>query len=142
MTGTPTLFERARAEVVDLHRFFVEWYDAKTAGTADFDRFERAMGEGFLMIPPDGRILDREAVVGYVRGNRGGFDGDFAIEIEDVRPGWEAGDVIVVTYVEVQARGGKNSRRQASAVFTRSSSAPNGVEWRHLQETWLQMPES
>jgi hypothetical protein len=140
MSRAPTLFEQARAEVVALHQFFVEWYDARSAATADFDRFDRAMGEGFQMIPPDGRILDRAAVMEYVRGNRGGFSGDFAIDIEDVRPGWEAGDVIVVTYVEAQARAGKKSRRQASALFTRSSSAPNGVQWRHLQETWLQMP--
>jgi hypothetical protein len=142
MSSNPILFERASAEIVALHRFFVEWYNVPTAATADFSRFERAMGEGFHMIPPDGRVLDRAAVLGYVRGNRGTAAGDFAIDIEDIRAGWESDGTIVVIYVEAQLKAGKASRRQASALFTTNPSAPGGVEWRHLHETWLQMPET
>ena len=80
----------------------------------------------------------RDAVLGYVKASRATLDGDFTIAIEDIRPAWQAGDVIVVTYVEAQQRAGKASRRRSSAVFTPNSSAPNGVEWRHLHETWLQ----
>ncbi|MDE1995312.1 MAG: hypothetical protein KGI75_22610 [Rhizobiaceae bacterium] len=138
-----TLFQHAEAEIVGLHRFFANWYNADKADKLDFSRFERAIGEGFRMVVPDsGKILDREAVLAYVRNNRGSFHGEFIIEIEDVSAGWEADDVIVVTYIEAQFRGGQWSRRRASALFSRSSSAPNGVEWRHLQETWLQMPEA
>ncbi len=136
-----SLFSRASAEVIDLHRFFVDWFVVARADTVDFGRFEAVMGEGLTMIAPSGAILDRDAVVDHVRQSRATCDEGFAISIEDIRPGWQADDMIVVLYVEAQLRGGKRSRRQSSAVFTTSSSAPNGVEWRHLHETWLQVPE-
>jgi hypothetical protein len=142
MSGQPSLFSCASAEIVDLHRFFVDWFDAERADRADFSRFESVMGEGFRMVAPSGQMLDREAVLDHVRASRATCDGDFAIAIEDIRAGWQAGDTIVVCYIEAQRRDGKHSRRRSSAVFTTSSSAPNGVEWRHLHETWLQAPES
>ena len=141
MSGEPSLFSRASAEVIDLHRFFVDWFVAARADTVDFSRFERAMGDGLSMVTPDGKVLDRNAVVDHVRSSRASCDDGFAISIEDIRPGWQDADTIVVVYVEAQLRAGKHSRRQSSAVFTTSSSAPNGVEWRHLHETWLQVPE-
>ena len=137
-----SLLSRASAEVVDLHRFFVDWFDKRRCEAADFSRFERVMGEDFTMVVPTGQLLDRAAVLGYVKASRGTFDGDFAISIEDIRPGWQSGDVIVLTYVEAQQRAGQASRRRSSTIFTVSSSAPNGVEWRHLHETWLQVPGS
>ncbi|WP_027163894.1 DUF4440 domain-containing protein [Mesorhizobium sp. WSM1293] len=141
MSGEPSLFSRASAEIIDLHRFFVDWFVAARANTVDFGRFERAMGKDLSMVAPDGQILDREAVVDHVRASRASCDDGFAISIEDIRPGWQDADTIVVLYVEAQLRAGKHSRRQSSAVFTTSSSAPNSVEWRHLHETWLQVPE-
>lgn len=136
-----SLFSRASAEVIELHRFFVDWFVAARADAVDFGRFEAVMGEGLTMIAPSGAILGRDAVVDHVRQSRATCDDGFAISIEEIRPGWQTEDTIVVLYVEAQLRDGKLSRRQSSAVFTTSSSAPNGVEWRHLHETWLQVPE-
>jgi hypothetical protein len=138
MSPSPSLFDRARAEIVALHEFFVAWYDGKTAERADFERFESVMGAGMRMIPPSGVILERESVVAYVRGNRATFDGDFSIEIADIRPAWETDGAILVTYAEKQDRRGERTARRATALFAESSSAPNGVEWRHLHETWMQ----
>ena len=137
MSQSP-LFIRARDEIVSLHEFFVAWYDKNTADATDFNRFDKVMGLGIQMIPPSGDMLDRDAVVSYVRDNRATFDGDYAIEIADVRPAWEASNVIVVTYIEKQERRGVKTARRASALFVENSSAPNGVEWRHLHETWMQ----
>ncbi|TCR81515.1 hypothetical protein [Rhizobium sp. BK376] len=137
-----SLFDRAEAEIIAFHRFFVEWYDAATADAVDFDRCERVFGQDFHMIPPTGKLFDRTETIALIRGNRATYNGDFAIAIEDIRSRWEAGDAIMVTYVEAQVRSGQKSRRQASALFTASSSAPEGVEWQHLHETWLQMPET
>lgn len=138
MSLPATLFDRASAEIVALHRFFVEWYDRGTAEAADFSLFECVMGPGMQMIPPSGAVLDRDQVIGHVHANRGAFDGDFAIEIADIRPAWQAGNAIVVTYVEKQRRAGGTTARRASALFTENPSTPNGVEWRHLHETWMQ----
>jgi hypothetical protein len=136
-----SLFDRACAEIVSLHDFFVAWYDKNTAGATDFGRFEKAMGAGMQMIPPAGVLLDRDAIVSYVQSNRGVFDDDFAIEIADIRRAWEANGAIAVTYIERQTRAGEKTARRATALFTESSSAPNGVEWRHLHETWMQMAD-
>lgn len=138
MTSSGTLFERVSADIVALHRFFVEWYDRKTTDAADFSLFEKVMGPDMHMIPPSGVVLDRDRVISHVRANRGAFDGDFSIEIADIRPAWQAGEAIVVTYVEKQLRAGEATSRRASALFTANPSAPNGVEWRHLHETWMQ----
>ncbi|AZO14650.1 hypothetical protein EJ069_07820 [Mesorhizobium sp. M2A.F.Ca.ET.043.05.1.1] len=141
MSQEASLFSRASTEIVDLHRFFVDWFIAVRADAVDFGRFEAVMGEGLTMIAPSGAVLGRDAVVDHVRQSRATCDDSFAISIEDIRPGWQTDDTIVVLYVEAQLRDGKLSRRQSSAIFTTSSSAPNGVEWRHLHETWLQLPE-
>ncbi|WFR94706.1 hypothetical protein [Rhizobium tumorigenes] len=142
MSQDQSLFERARAEVIAFHEFFVGWYDAATADLTDFGRCDQAFGDGFQMIPPTGRVFDRAATIDLIRANRATFNGDFSIDIEDIRAGFQTDDTVVVTYVEVQCRRGVWSRRQASALFTASSSAPSGVQWRHLQETWLQTPET
>lgn len=142
MSQQSPLFQKASAEVVDFHRFFEGWYDAATADGIDFGRCERTFGQAFRMIPPTGRIFDRNETIELIRANRASFRGDFTIEISDIRASFETDDAIVLTYVEAQSRAGKYSRRQASALFTASSSAPNGVEWQHLHETWLQMPDN
>ncbi|NLS17350.1 hypothetical protein HGP16_12350 [Rhizobium sp. P40RR-XXII] len=142
MNQESPLFRKASAEVLDFHRFFEAWYDAATADNTDFGRCERTFGHAFHMIPPTGRIFDRAGTIELIRANRATFHNDFSIEISDIRASFETEDTIVLTYVEAQSRGGKYSRRQASALFIASSSAPNGVEWRHLHETWLQMPEN
>lgn len=142
MSRESPLFQKASAEVLDFHRFFEGWYDAATAGDIDFGRCERTFGQAFRMIPPTGRIFDRNETIELIRTNRASFRGDFTIEISDIRASFETDDAIVLTYVEAQSRAGKYSRRQASALFTASSSAPNGVEWQHLHETWLQMPDN
>ncbi|MGY5778350.1 hypothetical protein [Rhizobium hainanense] len=142
MSQQSPLFQKASAEVLDFHRFFEAWYDATTADNTDFGRCERTFGQAFHMIPPTGRLFDRAQTIELIRTNRASFHGDFSIEISDIRASFETEDTIVLTYVEAQMRAGKYSRRQASALFTTSSSAPNGVEWQHLHETWLQMPET
>lgn len=142
MSQETPLFRKASAEVIDFHRFFEAWYDAATADSADFDRCEHTFGPAFLMIPPTGRIFGRAETIELIRANRASFRGNFTIEISDMRSSFETEDTIVLTYVEAQSRAGKYSRRQASTLFTASSSGPNGVEWQHLHETWLQMPET
>ncbi len=142
MSQEPSLFQKASTEVLDFHRFFEGWYDAATADGVDFGRCERTFGRAFHMIPPTGRVFDRAETIELIRANRATFQGNFTIEISDIRATYETADTIVLIYIEAQSRAGKYSKRQASALFTASSSAPNGVEWQHLQETWLQMPDN
>jgi hypothetical protein len=137
-----TLLQRATAEIIDFHRFFVAWYEAGTAGSVDFGRCEQVFGEGFQMIPPTGRVFGRAETIALIAANRATFHGDFAIDIDEIRPAWEAEGAILVTYVERQQRAGINTARRATALFSERSSAPHGVEWRHLHETWMQTAEN
>jgi len=56
MSGEPSLFSRASAEIIDLHRFFVDWFVAARADAVEFGRFETVMGEGLTMVAPNGQI--------------------------------------------------------------------------------------
>jgi hypothetical protein len=141
MNANPSLLDRASAEIIAFHRFFVAWYDAATADGVDFGRCEQVFGRNFHMIPPTGRIFDRAEAIALIRSNRASFKGDFSIDIEDIRPFWEEGGMILVTYVEKQDRRGVKTARRASALFVDNPSAPHGVEWRHLHETWMQAAE-
>ena len=132
------LFDKAKTEVRDLHRFFVSWYNKGSANTASFDRFEKAMAPGFQIIPPHGGILDRPTIIDTVRANRAKHDDDFAIEIEDIRRLWSATDEIMICYVEAQFSTGRWNRRRASALLTRDSLAPGGLAWLCLQETRME----
>ena len=138
MSQNASLFDLASAEIIAFHRFFVSWYDAATADGVDFGRCEQVFGPDFHMIPPTGRVFDRSETMELIRGNRASFNGDFTIDIEDIGTLWEDGGMILMTYVEKQDRRGVKTARRASALFTKNSSAPNGVQWRHLHETWMQ----
>lgn len=136
-----TLFDLAAKEVVDLHDFFVRWFVDDGSAAPDFARFEAAMGPEFTMVPPEGAVLRRDAVVEHVRAARGTVAADFRIAIEEIWSPWQDGDAIILCYVEVQWRNGGWSRRRSSVLLSQNSSAPGGVLWRHLHETWMQMPE-
>jgi hypothetical protein len=138
MSDTPSLFELASAEIIAFHRFFVAWYDAATADSVDFGRCEQVFAPEFHMIPPTGRIYDRTETIEFIRANRASFNGDFAIDIENIHTFWQDDEMILLTYVEKQDRRGEKTARQASAYFIRHSSAPNGVQWRYLHESWMQ----
>lgn len=137
-----SLFETARREIVELHNFFVSWFVDDGQPEPDFSRFETAMAADMTMIPPSGAVLDRVAVVHHVRAARGTVDRDFRIEIDDVRAHIEDERGILVSYVEAQWRNGQQTRRRSSVFLTRNATAPLGLEWRYLHETWLQPPKN
>ena len=140
--ASSAFFELAAREIVELHDFFVDWFVADERPAPDFARFADAMAADVTMIPPEGEILQRAAIIEHVSSARGTVAADFSIRIEDIWPAWENGDAILVCYVEVQWRNGGSSRRRSSVLLSKNSSAPLGVEWRHLHETWLQMPDT
>jgi len=136
MNGQPTLAELARREVFALHEFFVAWFRTGVAA-ADFSQCEAALAPDFRMVSPDGMVNDRAAVLQRLRQARGSQPPDFAIAISGLAPLWQQGDAILLAYVEEQYRSGSTTRRRSTALFTAEPSAPRGVVWRHLQETWM-----
>lgn len=135
MSGALSLAALAEAEVVALHAFFVAWF---AGGEADFSACEGAFAADFRMVTPDGKTHERDEVLGLIRDARGGMTEGFDIRIGGLRAVWEGESAILLEYVEQQYRGGRTTQRRSTALFTRAPSAPRGVQWRHLQETWME----
>ena len=75
-------------EIVDLHKFFEDWFNGKIAADDDTaGRLDAALGPKFEMVDPDGRIVPREEIVRIVRDARGrdAATGGVRIRIENVR---------------------------------------------------------
>ena len=134
---------RCRHEVVELHRFFQDWFAGRLPDTDDaFAPLVSALAPSFEMVTPDGATRTRDQVLGGVRGGHPGGDGASSadatrFEIRNHRHRHSFGEVAVVTYEEWQTRGGSSQGRVATAVFQAAEAAPNGVIWLHLHETML-----
>jgi hypothetical protein len=140
MTASDLLAELARKEVLALHEFFVTWF-RRDGPDIDFRLCEAAFADDFRMVTPDGLIHGRAAIVEMVRRARGALPDDFAIVISEIEPLWQQQDAILLGYIEQQYRNPSVTRRRSTALFTAEPSAPRGVVWRHLQETWLTKTE-
>lgn len=120
-------------EVRELHGFFEAWFTGRGGG---MDRVRRALGPDFEMITPEGERRSRETVLSGIEAGEDGYDPEFSIEIHDVRVRDRTRDRCLVTYEEHQS-GEVETARVSTALFARDTDAPEGVRWRHLQETWL-----
>jgi hypothetical protein len=123
--------------VTALHAFFVAWFRDKGGAVSDFSRCEAAFAPDLRMIGPDGRAHARDAILRQIRDARGTVGEDFNIRILDGRTIWADGNAILLEYVEEQYRDGRTTRRRSTALLSRALQAPHGMEWRHLQETWM-----
>jgi len=133
--------EVAWQEVVALHAFVERWFRSG-AEAPDFTECERALGPDFSMIGPDGEMHGRDAILERLRRARGAYPVDFRIEVLDPAVIWARGDAVLMEYTEQQYRDGQRDARRSTALFLASAAAPRGVEWRHLQETWIEAPQS
>ena len=128
-------------EVVALHAFFQSWF--RSGGEApDFTECERALGPDFSMIGPDGQMHGRDAIIERLRRARGAYPADFRIEVHHPAAIWTRGEAVLLEYTERQYRDGRTDARRSTALFLANAAAPRGVEWRHLQETWLEAPRT
>ncbi len=131
--------QRCRLEVVELHRFFQDWFNAELAGdAAGFARFEQVLAEDFEIIGPTGDRMERAGVLAAVRSGHGrDAEGSFAIEVKGVRSRTVGDGLVLVTYEEHQTTGGEHKGWLSSALFRARKGRPNGVEWLHVHETYL-----
>ena len=126
---------RCAAEIVALHQVFEATLGAP--GADDAGRYEAAFAPGFAMVTPDGRRLDRAAVLAFLRGARGVRGAGFRIAIEDAVPLHIAPPLVLMHYIERQWVGGAETARRAAALFDVSGEAPR---WLFVQETWIAPP--
>lgn len=137
MSGAESLADLACREVVALHDFFTAWFRGEDA---DFAGCEAALGRDFRMVTPDGAVHERQAVLERLRRARSSQPPGFTIVVAELQPLWQLANAILLGYVEQQYRDGSATQRRSMALLTREPGAPRGVVWRHLQETWMQVP--
>jgi len=133
--------ERCRDEVVQLHKFFEDWFNAALPPTEDsFRRFESVMAERFLIISPEGVLTERDELVDRLRQAHGIWRQNSRpgrIWIENLQVRHTVGSQSMVLYEEWQEIDGVTRGRLSTAVLQRRESTPNGVEWLHVHEVWL-----
>ena len=132
---------RCEKEVVELHRFFQDWFNGALPPTEEaFRRFDAVMADRFMIISPEGVPAEREELVERLRQAHGfwrqtGQPG--RIWIENLRVRHQVGQQVMVLYEEWQEIEGESRGRLSTAVLQRRDGTPNGVEWLHVHEVWL-----
>ena len=131
--------ERCAEEVEALHRFFEGWFVGTLERSDEvFRELPAALGEGFTIIGPTGRLVEREKLLTELRRAHGAWQplgGRIWIENFELRQSVE--NLYVVTYEEWQQQGGSETSRLSTALLARSYAAPRGLRWLHVHETWL-----
>ncbi len=128
-----------RAEIEDLHQFFVAWFTgAAPASEAHFrECFDARFDAQSIIIPPEGSLLAiadlRQVLFGLHASNPA-----FSIAIRKVVVQRQEGDSILATYEEWQ-RNALNSEpadnaRVSSVLLRREAQR---LRWLHIHETWL-----
>ena len=131
--------EACEREIRSLHAFFVDWYTGSIEEDG-FERFDDALAPSFEMVTPDGEVLTRDEIRGYVHEKKDEHaDGAFSIEIRNVEAVEVSERRALMRYEEWQTTGEEweTNGRLSTALFGTSEEAPEGVDWLHLHETWL-----
>lgn len=128
--------DAAIEEVIALHAVFEAWLGDGPADGA-LERIADAFGPTFHLVTPDGRLLDRDAVLRWLSGARGERGPGLRIVAEEVTalpP--PAQGLSMISYVERQwTIRGETARR--SVALLRDGTPPR---WLMVCETWITPP--
>jgi hypothetical protein len=135
----PRLEDRCRQEVLDLHQFFADWFNAEVEiEERIFARLTSSLAKDFEIIGPDGRLTRREDLVPILyRGHGSRQDWDFSIEIRHPTARKISRELCIVTYEEWQSSNQGDRAWRSTALLRRQDDAPGGVVWLHVHETYL-----
>lgn len=124
-------------EVVELHQFFEVWFKGELSqNEANYAQFVDVIGVGFVIINPDGTVIERDVLTkGLYAGH--GSRPNFRLWIENAQIRHHQGDITVITYEEWQDIDDKITTRMSTAIFQEDTSARNGVIWLQVHETWM-----
>ncbi len=118
-------------EIQRLHTFFDDWF-AGRPGRA-IEEFSEALDDDFTIVGPHGSRMTATEVVSAVERRFGASEVAIAVENFDVR---RVGDVYVCHYDELQDIAGEQTRRLSTAVLVSDDTAPGGLRWIVVHETF------
>ncbi|MEO0503435.1 MAG: hypothetical protein AAFZ14_08920 [Pseudomonadota bacterium] len=136
--------EFARACVDEAHRLHVilqDWLRGTVPRTpAGFAPFADALADPCRVVSPLGTITERAALLSEFEAIHGVLSAHgeaFVIRVENavVLRQWE--DHALVSYEEWHDLDGDSSARLSTVLYTADTSAPLGVAWSFIHETWL-----
>ena len=137
-----TMEECCRAEIKRLHEFFVEWFTAAIAQD-EWERCHQVLAEDMVMISPSGAISNRSQLEEQLKAAYGSHSGkEFIIDIRNIHLILAEENWCMLTYEEWQLLDAVSTSRRSTALFRSKEDTPHGVEWVHLQETWMSDMES
>ena len=135
-----TIARNCEAEIVALHRFFMDWFRGTLPDTdAAWARVEGVLAPGFMLISPEGCVFQREGLLEAVQGQHASRPPPevFEIRVQGLETRCVGEQIVIATYEEWQRTSDGEIGRQSTAVFERRDTAPHGVSWLHVHETWL-----
>ncbi len=125
-------------EIDELHVFFEQWLTGELPDSDEaFSRVEAALSDRFTMVLPGGNVLERGPLLAGLRGGHGTREA-FTIRIRDPHLRHRSEALTVATYEEWQRTDASDRGRISTVVFARRADAPNGLEWVHVHETWIE----
>jgi hypothetical protein len=123
-------------EIVELHQFFEGWLGGSLAKTeAVYRRFADVMATGFCIVNPSAQLTEREALIEQLYKAHGARP-KIRIWIEQPRLHQQLAGGLLASYQECQEIDGHSTKRLSTVLFAIDDTAPNGLKWLHVHETW------
>jgi hypothetical protein len=136
------LWDRCRREIEELHEFFEGWLSGRLPKTEEaFERVEKVLASDSRLIHPSGEFRTREEILSGLR-QAHGSQPSLTIEIREPMLLRSAEETALAIYEEWQTSEDGTDGRISTVQFGRDENLPNGLQWQHVHETWLQEPES
>lgn len=123
------------AEVHDLHELFEAWF---RGSATNLDRVEAILDAEFSFISPRGDVVSREDLLAGLR--QAGGSRSIRIRTGDIKLLWHREGVVLAAYKEWHDHADYSTARQTSALFSLDETAPGGLRWLHVHETWIDPP--
>mmetsp|Transcript_1270 Transcript_1270/g.2281 ORF Transcript_1270/g.2281 Transcript_1270/m.2281 type:complete len:147 (-) Transcript_1270:312-752(-) len=133
-------FERAcNTEVIRIHAFFVDWLTGRYPNSSEI--FWKGCGKAFskdlVLINPSGEVSRNGDLRYELQKAYGNLEGsNFNMKIRNFQVLQSHPDWCLTMYEKWHYHGSITTARQCTALFRPNPSAPNGVEWVHIHETW------
>ncbi|MFT7464137.1 MAG: hypothetical protein ACI9EF_002486 [Pseudohongiellaceae bacterium] len=131
--------ENIAAEIADLHGFFADWFVGRIPNdAATFARCADVMARGFHIVSPSGIKTERDELLDSLRqAHNSNVSGELRIWTKSLTVRSLTETLALAHYEEWQSGHHESRGRISSALLRAKPSAPHGVEWLSVHETWL-----
>jgi hypothetical protein len=136
-----SLLETALAEVSAHHSHLADWFrDPDNASAESETRSGEVLAEDFSLVRPNGQIMTRNSLLARLRAAGGCFSSCTSFDLRVEKPVAKAlgTDHCLVTYEVWRERDGVADGRVLSVILGKRPGLPSGLEWVHVQETWIE----